>query len=87
MEGGVGVVPVLHEHCEDVVALLLEKQGCNARIDSSGESDTHFYLAIVHIIILSELHGAVLNIFFIIFVCFANVAKIIQLICYDKQRD
>jgi hypothetical protein len=35
MEGRVGVMPVLHEHSEDVIALPLQKQGGDTGINSS----------------------------------------------------
>ena len=38
VECGIRIVPVLHEHGEDIVALLLEKQGGDAGVDSSGKT-------------------------------------------------
>ena len=35
---GIRIVPVLHKHGEDIVALLLEKQGDDAGVDSSGKT-------------------------------------------------
>ena len=42
VEGGVGLVPVLHEHGEDVVALLLEEEGRHGGIHASGKADANF---------------------------------------------
>ena len=35
---GIRIVPVLHEHGKDIVALLLEKQGGDAGVNSSGKT-------------------------------------------------
>ena len=43
------IVPVLHEESKDIIALLLQKKGCNAWIYPSREADTHFNMLIVRI--------------------------------------
>ena len=43
MKGGVGVVPVLHEHGKDIVALLLQEQGGYAGVNSSGQSYAYLH--------------------------------------------
>ena len=50
VEGGVCVVPVLHEHGKDVVAFLLEKVRRHRRIYAAGKPDAYFYFALVHIV-------------------------------------
>ena len=35
VESSFGVVPVLHKHSKDIVALLLEQQGCDTGVYSS----------------------------------------------------
>ena len=42
-----GVVPVLHEKGEDIVALLLEHKRRNAGVNSSGKTDTNLYIAVI----------------------------------------
>ena len=43
VQSRVGVMPVLHEHGEYVVPLLLEQQGRDAGIDASGKSYANFH--------------------------------------------
>ena len=43
VKGACGVVPVLHEQGEYIVSGPLQKQGCDAGIDSSGESNADFH--------------------------------------------
>ena len=42
VEGGVGLVPVLHEHGKDVVALLLEEEGSHGGVHAAGKADADF---------------------------------------------
>ena len=44
--GGVGFVPVLHEHGEDVVALLLQEEGGDGGVHAAGQADADFDFAI-----------------------------------------
>ena len=46
VEGGVGLVPVLHEHGEDVVALLLQEEGGDGGVHAAGQADADFDFAI-----------------------------------------
>ena len=40
VQSGIGIMPILHEHGEDVIPLLLEEVRRHGGIDSTGESDT-----------------------------------------------
>ena len=43
VEGRAGIVPVLHEHGEHIIALPLQQKGGHAGIHSTGKSDAHFH--------------------------------------------
>ena len=36
VQGAFGIVPVLHEHPKNIVALCFKQQGCNAGVNASG---------------------------------------------------
>ena len=46
VEGGVGFVPVLHEHGKDVVALLFQEEGRNGGVHAAGQADADFDFAV-----------------------------------------
>ena len=51
VEGRVGFMPVLHEHGEDVVALLFEEQRRDARVHPAGQPDTDLFpLPVFHFV-------------------------------------
>ena len=43
VQGGIGVVPVLHEHGKDIIALLLEQPGRYTGVHASGKSDANLH--------------------------------------------
>jgi hypothetical protein len=43
MEGGIGIMPVLHEHRENIVTLLFEKQSGDTGVDTSGKTYADFH--------------------------------------------
>ena len=43
VKGTLGIVPVLHKHCKDIISLPFEKQGGNGGIDTSRQSDADFH--------------------------------------------
>ena len=47
VEGGIGLVPVLHEHGEDVVALLLQEEGRHGGIHAAGKADADFDFGVI----------------------------------------
>ena len=57
MERGRGIMPVLHEKTEHIIALLLQKKSCNTRIHTARKANTHLYFAFIH------------NIFYICMLC------------------
>ena len=55
VEGRGCIVPVLHEKGEDIISLLLQQEGCNARIHTSGQAYTYLNLLIFrHILVLFD---------------------------------
>ena len=54
VQGNVGVVPVLHEHRKDVVALLFEQISCHRRVHAAGQTDAYLDLGLVHYLSVSS---------------------------------